>query len=217
VTRPGAERGFTLLEVAVAASLLAVLMGALFGLIGRTQDLEGYAITEADLRTRARAALERIVRELRDSGPSTFSTLPAAPLGASSLTFQRAIGYAGGAVVYGPQERIAWRLSPGEVDDGADDDGDGLVDEGQVVFIRNPGTAEEQAVVLCDGVAEYGEGETANGLDDNLNGLIDERGLSFDLDATGKVLTVRLTLARRAPDRSVVRVTLSTSVLLQNP
>lgn len=207
--------GFTLVELSTATFVLVVCVGVVFGLMARTQDFQGRAITVADLGARATMALERIVRELRDSGLSTLSPEPLPPLGTSALAFRRATGLAGSSVTYGPYERIEWQLAPGELADKADNNGNGLVDEGRIVWILEPGTGNERVVVLCDAVARYAEGEIANGFDDNGNGLADELGLSFEISQ--KVLTIRLTLERRTPAGEIVRLSRSTSTLLQNP
>jgi prepilin-type N-terminal cleavage/methylation domain-containing protein len=208
------ERGFTALEVAISVAILASFLGALFGVIGGAQDLENRAVIEADLAIRGRIALERIARELRAASLATVSAA-APPLGASALTYQCATGWSGGAAVLGPQAKIEWRLAPGEVDDGVDNNGNGLVDEGQVIVTEGYGTAQAVASVLCDGVARLAAGEVANGVDDNGDGLIDEHGLSFQL--TGRVLTIQLTLERLDVKGSLVQRSFTTSVLIQNP
>lgn len=213
-----AESGFTLLELAVATALLGALSLGLMGLLTQAQAVEARAIVMADLRSKARAAVERIAREVRDSGVSTLTPPPIAPLGSSGLTFSRASGHAGSTATYGTPWRIEWRPGAGEVLDNADNDGDGLVDEGKIVWIENP-SAPVRTIVMCEGVSELAAGESANLIDDNANGLTDEAGLSFDLSGdTLDVLTVRLTLARRAAKGGeVLRASAEAVVKVQNP
>ena len=77
-------------------------------------------------------------------------------------------------------QRFEFVYDPDEVDDGQDNNGNGLIDEGRIVWTRNVGAPDERSVVLCHQVREYLEGEVPNGLDDNGNGLVDEKGLSFE-------------------------------------
>jgi hypothetical protein len=110
--------------------------------------------------------------------------------------------------------RLQHQYDPDDANDGLDNDGDGLIDEGRVVLIRDSGGADEQTVVLCSDVREYLEGESADGTDQNGNGLIDERGLCFEL-AAGR-LTIRLTLeVLDAEGRHATR-TVETTVHLRN-
>ena len=112
------------------------------------------------------------------------------------------------------QNRLELRYEDDEVDDGIDNDGDGVVDEGVLVLIQDWMGPTEQEVVLCHGVREFLEGETPNMLDDNGNGLIDERGFSVDLD--GENLTFRLSLERVDASGNTVIRTLESSVWLRN-
>jgi hypothetical protein len=209
------------IEVVISITIFAGTVLGLLSVLDRLQGASNDAARLADMRVRARSALDRIVRELGDSGLSVISPQPVAPLGASSLTYQRAQGYESGNIVWGPQARIEWRLEPGEIDDGRDNDGDGLIDEGEIVWTERPDTPDAHSVVWCTGVAKLAEGESANLFDDNGDGLIDEPGLSFQI--ADNVLAVRLTLERYAGrDREsgaaiIERVSASTSVFVRNP
>jgi hypothetical protein len=97
---------------------------------------------------------------------------------------------------FGPVTRIEWRPDPNDPTDGADNDGDGLVDEGEIVISRNFGSAGQQDTVIATSVPRLLLGELPNGADDNGNGLQDEAGLSFELLADGSV-RVRLTVQAR--------------------
>jgi hypothetical protein len=110
-------------------------------------------------------------------------------------------------------------IEPSETDNGADDDGDGLIDEGMIEFTRDLGAGTERIVRWARGVREYLAGENPNVADDNANGLTDERGLSFSL--TGRILTIRLTLQAvgakgDGASGTVLSRTVETSVRLRN-
>ena len=118
-----------------------------------------------------------------------------------------------GSIVTVPT-RIALEYQTGEVNDGVDNNGNGVADEGTLVLYRSWGLADQRRVVLCRWVGEYAAGETGNGADDNGNGLADERGLRFS--RVGDVITISLSLER--PDsnaRALVR-TVTTSIWLRN-
>ena len=51
----------------------------------------------------------------------------------------------------------------GEIDDGLDNNGNGLVDEGQVVWITDLGLPGQRAVVLCNWVSEALDGTSQYG------------------------------------------------------
>ena len=110
--------------------------------------------------------------------------------------------------------RIALELERVELDNGLDDNGNGLVDERMVVRIEDPGGPDERRKVICHDVSEYLAGEIPNGLDDNGNGLNDERGLSFVV--LGDVLTIRLTLEAPGANENMLERTVQTSVRLLN-
>jgi hypothetical protein len=118
-------------------------------------------------------------------------------------------------VTWSPTERIGFQYRPGEIDDGIDNGGNGIVDDGQVVWTLNLGLPDQSSSVLADGVTEYVEGETLNNLDDNRNGLIDETGLCFTVDASSVV--VRLSLAARSTGGVLVTKTVEKRVYFRNP
>jgi hypothetical protein len=192
-----ARRGSTLIEVAVASSLLVV--------VGSTAILAARSTNQAYRTETAIAELERVGRQamaeveagLRaaDAGAVTPAAVQS-PFSSSSVEFARCTGFAGGAIQFGPPERLVFEQDPLDPDDGVDDDGDGTIDEGRLVWIENPGTAGEVRRVLAPWVAESAaREEQGNGVDDNGNGLIDEGGFSVVFE--GSLATVRLTLVRR--------------------
>jgi hypothetical protein len=138
-----------------------------------------------------------------------------APFSTNRVDFRRVTGYAAGAPVLSNLESIRLEPAPGEPDDGLDNDGDGFVDEAQLVWIQDLGLATEQRTVLCRGVAETFAGEVpGNGADDNGNGLRDESGFCVDYD--GSRLNVSLTLQGSATSGQVVTRTVRRTIVLRN-
>lgn len=61
-------------------------------------------------------------------------TAASAPLGADTITFQAVDDFAAGAVVLGNLNQLAFQYAPGEANNGIDDNGNGLIDEGGLAF-----------------------------------------------------------------------------------
>jgi len=206
--------GLSLLETVLVLSLVgSMLLG--MGLVSRTTSHAFESGSRAGaLEERARRALDQIMQRLPTADRGTVSPTAAAPFYSSSIDFVPAEGFADGAIQWGQPERIEFQHTDHDPDDGEDNDGNGLVDDGVVVWIRDPGGANEQSSTLCSGVPELLEGEEPNGEDDNDNGLEDETGLSFDF--SGSTVTVRLTLTSVDVEGTRFVRTVTRAVALRN-
>jgi hypothetical protein len=197
--------GFTRLELALSSALVGAVLGAM-GTTARQASLSLKAAPEVDeVGERASATTSLVAKRIAASATGFIVPTPSAPFHTAEVDYQlcTASGEAKGADL-GAIERIELRLEPGEADDGVDNDGDGLVDECEIVQFQHRGSAHERVTVLCRGVCEFLEDELPNGADDNGNGLIDERGLSFDFQ--GDSVTVRVSLEQAGSDgRRLVR------------
>lgn len=205
--------GFTLIEIVISAGILAMVAGSLVA--ASLQGDRAYRATnlETSLDALARRTLDRVAEELATVGAGVLVPNPTGQFGSDTLSFQTPIGFAGGVIVWGTQSRIAFEYETGEINDGVDNNGDGLADEGQLVLTRNLGTTNDR-IVLCHHVREYAEGETAAVGDDNGNGVSDERG--FNVQRVGNLLVLRLSLEDVAPGQAAYARTLTTSVTLRN-
>ena len=189
VRRPG---GFTLHELLVNVAVLGVFLAGVFAFVASGMADAERTMARAVVDQRASEALTRIADQLLPAGAASLS--PAAlPLGAGFLDFDLPAGVTAAGIAWEPTTRIERQPDPADPADGADNNGDGRVDEGIVVLRRRFGLVDEQATVLASGVARFLEGEQANGLDDNGNALEDEPGLVFERTAEGSVV-IRLTL-----------------------
>jgi hypothetical protein len=195
----------------LALLLLAPFLGALALALSTATGAAGASLSAQELEGRAHRALARIAAELAGAEAGTLMPDPSAPFGSSRLVFQRA--GAGGAAPR-PTLEIGLELEPGERDDDIDNDGDGLVDEQQLVYTVESQDAVSRRAVWAHGVAGRLEGELRNGADDNGNDLVDERGLCF-VRAQGCV-TIRLSLAARERGGGVLVRTVETAVRLRN-
>jgi hypothetical protein len=205
--------GFMLHELAINLAITIVMLGGLFlflrsGIAG-SQVTTARALLERD----ANSALRQITEALLPAGKATLSPA-AAPLGSSFMDLQAPVAVGPEGPTFGPVTRIEWRPDPNDPTDGADNDGDGLVDEGEIVISRNFGSAGQLDTVIATSVPRLLLGELANGADDNGNGLQDEAGLSFERLADGSV-RVRLTVQARKQSTTFSR-TVETTVLPRN-
>jgi prepilin-type N-terminal cleavage/methylation domain-containing protein len=201
-----ATRGFSLVELAIAVALLGLVSGGVLMVFDSTNRAFQSANASIELSRSARRTVDRlaeIVAYSRRSSVSPAAPGAQAPFSTRQIDFQTAQAFAGGAAVWSNTQRLEFRYSPFDPDDGVDNDRNGVIDDGQVVWTTDLGLAEERSVVLARGVRELQARELANGADDDANGLIDEPGLCFDFD--GQRIVVRLTLERVLAGRRLTR------------
>ncbi len=207
--------GFTLLELSISIALLGLITGGICGVFDSTRKVYAQGTTSSLTNTTARRAVDRIACELENSG---LGTLFPSPIGMAcdDLVFQVATGVdiGAGTIEFGPSSRLHWEIEGGELDNGLDDDGDGLVDEGCAILTRNYLQPGEREVTLARGISELLEGEIANGLDDNGNGFDDEAGFCVTLQ--GNLLVLRVSSARVGASGRLTQSTVETSIQLKN-
>lgn len=208
------RRGATLLELAIGATLIATMLAALALSQERATRAYDTGRERLELEERAHRVLDRIAAEFDEAERETLGPEPDPVLGGEFLNYRRSEGFGEGGIEWGEMTRIAYEREPGELDDGLDNDGDGLVDEARVVWTLDPDGIAPQQVTWCGGVRELLGGELANGLDDNGNGLIDEPGLTFELG--GNLLTIRLTVEGLDAEGRLLSETVQTAVVVRN-
>jgi hypothetical protein len=210
-----AVAGHTLIEIVVGTALFMVLMGSIALISSTGTRLFKTSITQQDVESQARRALNRVQRALLSSDQGALAALPASPLWDERIIFDQPeeISTRTGVIDW-TSTLIEFRYDNGEVDDGVDNDGDGLIDEGVVVLVKDWNGPDEKTVTLCHGVSEYLENEILDGDDDNGNQLIDERGLSFA--RVDQNLVIRLSLERVDDEGRLFVRTFETSVWLRN-
>ena len=208
--------GFTLLELLIAVGVLGLVLSAV-GLVQlRGNDASASMQARDNTETRARRTLDRVAEELTGVGKTLMFPDPNTNQGAGAITYQRSAGVNNlGVEQWGPTSRLELQMDPNEIDNGLDDDSDGLVDERQLLLTRNFAGGGSQVVVLCTGIPELAPGETANNnLDDDGNGVTDEAG--FNVRRVGDLLTVRLCVQAPFAGNQVTTTRLQTSVVLHN-
>jgi len=208
--------GFTLLELVVATAILSLVLGAMGIVQMRARDASRLGMAREQVEVLCRRTLDRVAAELQGVGHSLLFPDPSSNLGTGTLTYQHPIAVStGGVVTWDTPSRLALEIDPAEIDNGVDDDSDGLIDERRLVLTKNLGGINAVATTICSGIPELGEGEAANGLDDNGNGIVDESG--FNIRKVGDLLTVRMTVQGPAGDgQQVISCSLQTAVVLHN-
>lgn len=207
--------GFTLIEAILSLGLLTVFFGSVALVFVQSNDAYTGARATAELQRRLERAMTRVSDNLVGTSLGVLNPDPTdSEFGEPALTFRKVTGYGAGAPIFGNELRLLFEYEEGELDDGVDNNGNGLVDEGVLVLRRDFNTAEERRIVLCHGVAELAEGEALNVLDDNGNGLKDERG--FCVVLVDEVLTAFLTVEALGPEGERMQRSMSTAVRLRN-
>jgi hypothetical protein len=205
------RRAFSLVEMLIATTLLFLAVGAIVLVSNANTQAYQTGTTSAELESKITIAMNRIVGELRMAGIQ-FLTIGAT---GTSARFQRAEGFTAGQTVWSPQRELVLELEAGEVDDGLDNNSNGLVDEHRLVLVENVGQADERRLVLVRWVAELLEGELFGGGDENGNGHLDEAGFFIERVDDDSMI-VHLTLQRIDAQGFPITRTARTSVKVRN-
>lgn len=184
-----ARRGFSLLELVIALAAFSLVIGSAFELLVRGRDLSRATAQRAAATRKAQSALDRAVDELREAS-GAVNPDPSGVSGSNTVQFQTPLSVAGAVVNWSGLRQLLWESDPADPIGGGDDDGDGLTDEGRLVFVRDVGAINERRVVLATNVPRLAPDELVNNADDNGNGVIDEGGFNFH--RVGDVFTLRL-------------------------
>lgn len=205
--------GMTLLEVAISTMVMSAIVLSAAGAVNRSFSAWTDISKTGDIERREQGAMDLICLVLADAGKTQLSAC-APPYGAYSLTFKAAGGFTGGAVTWKNTQIIEWKPSPTDPVNGVDNDNNGVIDDGVVVWRRNVGGATESSTVIARWVPYLAPGEITNTTDDNGDGLVDERGLSFKL--VGNALTIRLAIMRKAADGTMITTKSERTIALRN-
>lgn len=212
--RTPSSGGFTLIEVLIGTLLLSGLLLVAGLATDRTLGMFRQRRAAQEVSAQAYRLLQRVSAEFAFARRGNLDPEPSSDLGSSTLSYQRCEGALAGVAQWSTVRTLRWELETGEVDDGLDNNSNGLVDEGALVWIENLGLPGETRVVWGHRLCEFVPGEEFNGDDDNGNGQIDERGLSFWLN--GDLLTIRVATQGLGPEQNTITRTAETTVLIRN-
>lgn len=188
--------GFTLIEIMIAATLLALVLANLYMVFGSTNKAVKARQSTFETEVEARRVLDRIAMRVIGAELDTLQVPSSSPNSSASIDFNVNLGFDEGQVQWSPGQRIAH--------DGSS----------QISWAENPGQAEQRMAIWTNHAAKLLEGEVMNGEDDNGNGLIDERGLEFHVQ--GKMVVISLTIQQPGLDGALTSKTVSTRVTCRN-
>lgn len=149
--------GFTLVEALIVATVLGIVLYGVFGVLAASSNSYRHSTANLDMESRGSRLMERLVDALRRSGGTTLTSVPVNPLWTTTLDFQRSQGFEGVAGNWSEVEglrvdlavgSLRWLREPGmvsqaviddvqsvrpllegEIANGLDDNGNGLIDE----------------------------------------------------------------------------------------
>ena len=211
----GKRAGLTLIELMIGVVVLSLLLGTMGVVVSSSQGAYAQDLVSSHVDALARRTLDQLAGELIVADRSSVVLTPDPTFGAWSVDYQRGQGW-GGGLVTSPKSNLQLVLMPNELDDGIDNDGNGLIDECRIIFTPDVVGAPGLSVSRVNYVRELLEGELPNGLDDNGNGVADEGGLFMTFDADSGMFTAQLTLERVGSDGRLVTRTLETAVRVRN-
>jgi hypothetical protein len=215
------RRGTTMVELLIAALIMTSVLGAIGVTVMAGSRSYEEGVARADVDGQARRLVSRVAEEFLTA--SRLSLVEGAQPwsggeedgGDIEYSYRQVLGGAGGVPQLGPQRRVRLDYAQGELDDGLDNNGNGLVDECRILLMLDTGSAME--ISIGGFVREFLQDELpANDIDDNFNGLDDERGLCLTFDPDTNTVMVRLTIERLTSQGRLVTSTAETSVLIRN-
>ena len=141
--------GSAMIEVLIAMALMSTVEGALLTVGNTSPTLCETGVSNSTLEGNLRRALDRLSRELDGARADSMAALAESPLWQEAIDFDRpgAMRSDDGRVTWS-SNRAELRLEPGETDDGLDNDGNGLVDEGMLVLVQ-PASSSSCSRTTC--------------------------------------------------------------------
>lgn len=157
--------GFTLIEMAVACVLLVVVVGNVYTMLRQSSKSLGSQNATFDVETQARRTMDRIANAIIGATEQDLQIPVAQPGSTSFLCYKESLGMQGGAMAKSALQKIAytnleggevaWFENPGdpnekriifsrnvppllqkEISNGVDDNGNGIVDETGLAFVK---------------------------------------------------------------------------------
>lgn len=165
-----------MLEVMIGLALLAIVLGNIAMLQNASADAYESGIFGSALEDKAEETMDRIAIAIMSTSIDSLDEVLSAPSSVSDIDYEVVLEIVDGEPVLGTPEEITFRS-----------------EDGQIVWVQDPGSAQEMEISWSRYVSGMLEGEEPDG-EDNNNGINDEEGLAFNRDVNQ--ITIRLTLAR---------------------
>jgi len=163
---PRGRAGFSLLEVLVGMTLLVLILASLYMILGDSSKAIRSKSAVFDTEVEARRVLDRIAMALLSAEYATLDLAPEAPLSSNYLNYHTSLGFRDGLPLSSPPmrilhdsgTRISWAENPGsagerhavwtshaapfiagEILNGIDDNGNGVIDERGFSVVKESG------------------------------------------------------------------------------
>lgn len=216
------RRCFSLLEVVVASTLFATVIALSFGVCGRTSENMGETMAISDVAMKSNRLAESLTGYLRSAQSFALSATAAPNTDFTAVQFRQVLGYdfdgedddgtQNDGVARTPVRLIRFVYDAGEgTTEGADDDGDGLVDEGTLELREDKNDdgdatdSDELLAILATDV----EGDSLSFVNQPSGGASPDPGDAF--------LQVSYTLLRRLPrEGEVYRFSATLEIAFRN-
>jgi prepilin-type N-terminal cleavage/methylation domain-containing protein len=181
-----ARSGFTVIEMLIAMVVVGLVLGNVAMMVGSSNDAYERESAKANLEDQLTQTLDRIVLALMSASEDSLAPGAQSPAFHTSLEFRQSLGVQDGALIQGEPERIelvvedgrvVWRERPdeldersviwtrwvrgfleGEVPNGLDDNGNGLVDESGLAFVIEG--SEVEVLLTLERVGSDGRSST---------------------------------------------------------
>jgi len=181
-------KGFTLLETLIVSVCLAVILLGIGAMMTTSRTSFSQGATQTDIQNQIRWAIGKVAQEMKQAVDTTISVQGGTN---PTLTFQKNVGWNGAAVQLGGITTFQFQYTPGEVNDGLDNNSNGLIDEGMLV--------RTEAGMPNTIITEW----------------VREGSVAFTL--AGNLLTIQMTLERPiAGGQTLLNETISTSIYINN-
>lgn len=174
--RPNA--GLTLVEMAVSCLVMALVFGSLATALSSSRTVFERGSRTMSLEQDSGRVLRRVTDALRGADAASLPLVPASPLSSRWIDFQTQTGYDGKSWTWSAPRRIefdqlsvpnedatVWArnvptLLEGEILNGADDNGNGLIDEAGFCVTREGDLLVLRLTVTPDSVVDGGQSRT---------------------------------------------------------
>lgn len=187
------RRGLTMIEVLISVAILAVVLGFIYQILFASQKLYVSGSAKGSLQERARTVTSQFFEEIRRADFSYVGNPTLVGTGGDqSLAFQIITGFDSGTntpIVHPTPVIYSSELEEGEIDDGLDNNGDGIVDERVITrTFTHPGN--DMLIGTADDRVDTAR--MAHGLK--------EGTMLINKDASG-IVQLRFTLTMKDPER----------------